>query len=73
LHFTLTASSWINQVERWFAKITTQAIRRGSFRSVKHLIEAIEAYIAEHNNEPQPFRWSATANSIFDKFTTSLD
>ena len=73
LHFTPTASSWINQVERWFAKITTQAIRRGSFRSVKHLIEAIEAYIVEHNNEPQPFRWSATANSIFEKITASLD
>ena len=36
LHFTPTGSSWINQVERWFAKITTQAIRRGNFRSVKH-------------------------------------
>src|SRR6201989_1162300 len=69
LHFTPTGSSWINQVERWFAKITTEAIRRGSFRSVKHLIEAIEAYIVEHNNEPKPFRWTATANSIFDKIT----
>jgi putative transposase len=49
LHFTPTGSSWINQVERWFAKITTQAIRRGSFRSVKHLIQAIDDYIAEHN------------------------
>ena len=73
LHFTPTGSSWINQVERWFAKITTQAIRRGSFRSVKHLIEAIEAYIVEHNNKPQPFRWSATANSIFEKITASID
>jgi len=70
LHFTPTGSSWINQVERWFAKITTQAIRRGNFRSVKHLIEAIEAYIVEHNNEQQ-FRWSATANSIFEKITAS--
>ena len=73
LHFTPTGSSWINQVERWFAKITTEAIRRGSFRSVKHLIEAIEAYIVEHNNEPKPFRWTATANSIFDKITASLE
>jgi transposase len=56
LHFTPTGSSWINQVERWFAKITTEAIRRGSFRSVKQLIQAIEAYIVEHNNEPKPFR-----------------
>jgi transposase len=52
-HFTPTGSSWINQVERWLAKITTEAIRRGSFRSVKHLVEAIEAYIVEHNNEPK--------------------
>jgi transposase len=73
LHFTPTGSSWINQVERWFAKITTEAIRRGSFRSVKHLIEAIEAYIVEHNNEPKPFRWTATANSIFEKLTVSLE
>ena len=73
LHFTPTGSSWINQVERWFAKITTEAIRRGSFRSVKHLIEAIEAYIVEHNHEPKPFRWTATANSIFDKITASLE
>jgi hypothetical protein len=51
-----------------------RVIRRGSFfRSVKHLIEAIEAYIVEHNNEPKPFRWIATANSIFEKITASLD
>jgi transposase len=73
LHFTPTGSSWINQVERWFAKITTQAIRRGSFSSVKHLIEAIEAYIVEHNNRPKPFRWTATPNSIFEKISASLD
>lgn len=73
LHFTPTGSSWINQVERWFSKITTEAIRRGSFSSVKQLIEAIEAYIVEHNQEPKPFRWTATANSIFEKISASLD
>lgn len=73
LHFTPTGSSWINQVERWFAKITTETIRRGSFNSVKHLIEAIERYIAQHNSDPKPFRWTATANSIFDKISASLD
>jgi transposase len=56
LHFTPTGSSWINQVERWFSKITTEAIHRGSFSSVKQLIEAIEAYIVEHNQGPKPFR-----------------
>jgi len=55
LHFTPTGSSGINQVERWFAKITTQAIRRGSFRSVKHLIEAIEAYILSTITSPDHF------------------
>lgn len=72
LHFTPTGSSWINQVERWFAKITTQAIRRGNFRSVKHLIQAIDDYIAQHNQDPKPFQWTATAESIFAKLEASL-
>ena len=72
LHFTPTGSSWINQVERWFAKITTQAIRRGSFRSVKQLIQAIDDYIVEHNQDPKPFQWTATAESIFAKLEAGL-
>jgi transposase len=72
LHFTPTGSSWINQVERWFAKITTQAIRRGSFRSVKHLIDAIDDYIAQHNQDPKPFQWTASAETIFAKLEAGL-
>ena len=72
LHFTPTGSSWINQVERWFAKITTQAIRRGNFRSVKHLIQAIDDYIAQHNQDPIPVQWTATVESIFAKLEASL-
>jgi transposase len=72
LHFTPTGSSWINQVERWFAKITTQAIRRGNFRSVKHLIQAIDDYIAQHNQDPKPFQWTATPESIFTNLEASL-
>jgi transposase len=72
LHFTPTGSSWINQVERWFAKITTQAIRRGNFRSVKHLIQAIDDYIAQHNQDPKPFQWTATAESIFANLEAAL-
>ncbi len=49
LHFTPTSASWINQVERWFAKITDERIRRESFRSVPHLIQTITSYIAEIN------------------------
>jgi transposase len=55
MHFTPTSSSWLNMVERFFRDITTQAIRRGVFRSVDALIAAIQAYIVEHNREPKPF------------------
>jgi transposase len=67
LHFTPTYSSWLNQVERWFGLITQQAIRRGSFRSVRELVEKIDAYVAHYNTHKRPFVWTATADSIFDK------
>ena len=67
LHFTPTSSSWLNQVERWFAKITQQRIRRGVFQSVDELIRAIDDYIAAHNRAPKPFIWSATAELILDR------
>ena len=52
---------------RFFARITTEAIRRGSFSSVRQLQAAIDAYLAEHNKEPKPFTWTASADSIFRK------
>lgn len=67
IHFTPTGSSWINQIERWFAKITEECIRRGSFRSIKELEQAIAEYIAANNETPKPFVWTATAESIFEK------
>ena len=67
VHFTPTGSSWINQIERWFAKITEECIRRGSFRSVRELENAINEYIEEHNRDARPFIWTATAESIFEK------
>ena len=67
MHFTSTSSSWLNMVERFFHDITTQAIRRGVFRSVDALIAAIQAYIVEHNREPKPFIWTATASDILEK------
>lgn len=67
LHFTPTSSSWLNQIERWFAKITHERIRRGVFKSVDGLIEAIDTYIAEHNRNPKPFVWTATADLIFER------
>jgi len=67
LHFTPTSSSWLNQVERWFAKITEQRIRRGVFKSVDELIVAIDDYIAINNRSPKPFVWTATAELILDR------
>lgn len=67
VHFTPTSGSWLNQVERFFAQITEKRIRRGVFKTVKALEEAIEAYLAEHNANPKPFRWTATADLILRK------
>jgi transposase len=67
LHFTPTSSSWLNMVERWFAELTDKMIRRGVFRSVGDLVEAIEEYLRVHNDDPKPFVWTATAESILEK------
>lgn len=67
VHFTPTYASWLNQVEIWFNRITQQAIRRGTFRSVKELVEKIDRYVQNSNNHAQPFVWTATADSIFAK------
>lgn len=67
LHFTPTYSSWLNQVERWFGLITQQAIRRGSFKSVKELIAKINHFVHNYNRNSKPFVWTATADSIFEK------
>jgi transposase len=67
LHFIPTSSSWLNLVERWFREITDKRIRRGVFQSVEPLIEAIRAYIDEHNDDPRPFVWTAKAQDIVEK------
>ncbi|GKT20142.1 IS630 family transposase [Acidovorax sp. SUPP2522] len=67
MHFVPTYSSWLNQVERFFSIITTRAIRRGSFTSVKDLINKIDTFIANYNQSCQPFTWTATADSILEK------
>lgn len=63
-HFTPTSSSWLNLVERWFALITDQAIRRGSFDSVRQLEKAITKYLAAWNEDAKPFRWTKSASQI---------
>jgi putative transposase len=67
IHYTPTYASWLNQVEIWFNLITQRAIRRGTFRSVKELIEKIKRFVAHYNKTARPFAWTATADSIFHK------
>jgi len=67
LHFIPTSSSWLNMVERWFREITDKRIRRGTFKSVPDLIEAIKDYLENHNQNPQVFVWSAPAEKILTK------
>ena len=64
MHFTPTYSSWINQVERWFAYITDQLIRRGDHRSVQALEADIRAWVKAWNEDPKPFIWTKTAEQI---------
>jgi transposase len=66
-HFTPTSSSWLNQVERFFALITERMIRRGTFHSTQQLETAIYKWLAVWNGEPSPFIWRASADVILDK------
>jgi transposase len=66
-HFTPTSASWMNQIETWFGILSRQAIRRGSFRSVKELIAMIAAFTAQWNEGSTPFRWVKTADQILAK------
>ncbi|GAB3197518.1 IS630-like element ISBj5 family transposase [Nocardioides hungaricus] len=67
LHFTPTSSSWLNQVERWFRDLTEKNLRRGIFGSVPELVASIEDYLAVNNENPKPYVWTATAESILAK------
>jgi transposase len=66
-HFTPTSSSWLNLIERWFKEITDKQIRRGTFQNVDQLIATIEDFIANHNDHPTKFIWSAPAERILQK------
>lgn len=66
-HFTPAGSSWLNQIEIWFGIITRQAIRRGTFSSVRMLTQAISHYITSWNEASEPFAWTATATEILEK------
>jgi transposase len=64
VHFTPTYSSWINQVERWFALLTERQIKRGAHRSVHELEAAIRQFLQAHNRHPKPFLWTKSADDI---------
>ena len=64
IHFTPTSSSWINQVERWFATLTERQLRRGVHRSTKQLEDAVREYLRTYNENPRPFTWTKTADEI---------
>jgi transposase len=66
-HFTPTSASWMNQIETWFGILTRQAIRRGSFRSVKELIAMIDAFTRHWNDGSSPFAWVRSADEILAK------
>ena len=76
LHFTPTSASWLNMVERFFRDLTANRLRRGVFRDVMELVEAIDNYVDGHNENPKPFIWTASANDILEKVKrarTTLD
>ena len=66
-HFVPTSSSWLNLVERWFGELTAKAVRRGSFCSVDDLKSAIDEFLKAWNEDPKPFVWTATVQSILAK------
>ena len=67
LHYTPTSSSWLNLVEGWFRELTQRRLRRGSFSSLNHLIEAITTWAEHWNTDPKPFIWQTPADEILTK------
>ena len=63
-HFIPTSSSWLNQVERFFAALTVHQLRRGAHRSVQAVERAVREYLDHHNQDPKPFRWTKSAEEI---------
>ena len=67
MHYVPTSCSWLNLIERWFAELTNKRIRRDSFLSVDDLTAAIEEFLSAWNENPKPFVWTATVDSILAK------
>src|SRR3954468_9400387 len=66
-HFTPTSASWLNAVEGFFAKLTRQRLKRGVFKGIVDLQAAINRYLAETNDNPKPFIWTADPHAIIEK------
>ena len=73
MHFTPTSASWLNLVERFFAKIMTKRIRRGAFTSVAELERAIRDFLDHHNANPKPFVWTKSAEVILTNERRALE
>lgn len=67
VHFTPTSASWLNMVERFFRDLTVNSLRRGIFKTVDEVIQAIQTHIDLHNDDPKPFIWTAKAADILEK------
>jgi transposase len=67
LHFTPAYSSWISQVERWFAELQRRCLDRGMFCSLDELTTALEEWIKFWNEHARPFKWTKTADQIIDR------
>jgi ABC-type oligopeptide transport system ATPase subunit len=72
MHHTPTYSSWVNQVERWFAYITDDLLRRSDHRSVQALEKDIRDWVAAWNENPKPFIWTKTAEQILESLSRLL-
>ena len=72
VHYTPTYSSWINQVERWFAYLTDDLLRRSDHRTVQALERDIRAWVAAWNQDPKPFVWTKTAEQILSSLSRLL-
>ncbi|MEV8038999.1 IS630 family transposase [Streptomyces sp. NPDC086182] len=73
LHFTPTYSSWINQVERWFAELQRRCLERGFFCSLDDLKTALDEWIKVWNEAARPFKWTKTADQIIDRICHYCD
>jgi transposase len=73
MHFTPTYSSWLNQVERWFALLTDKQLRRGVHKNLQALERDIRTWITQWNDNPRPFAWTKTADEILERLAAYLD